>query len=122
MFIFGKEFLNLAGKQISLFLLRKHCRIGWNILIDWFTSNDAYVPKSEITSSNYVPNPGDFIQMNEHTAMVRYINSDEDVVCLDGNWGDRVVLSTRGNYKTFSGLNGYGRRSGLIENSWESVK
>ena len=96
-------------------------KLGWNILISWFEDNAEYIERSEIDAQNYVPNPGDFIQMNEHTAMVRYINSDEDVVCLDGNWGDKVVLSTRGNYKTFSGLNGYGRRSGLIEDSYISI-
>ncbi len=96
--------------------------LGWNLLITWFENNAEYVEKSKIDELNYVPNPGDFIQMNEHTAMVRYINSDDDVVCLDGNWGDKVVLSTRGNYKTFSGLNGYGRRSGITGNSFESVK
>lgn len=74
--------------------------LGWDRLITWFENNAEYVKRSEIDAQNYVPNPGDFIQMNEHTAMVRYIASDDDVVCLDGNWGDKVVLSKRGNYKT----------------------
>jgi hypothetical protein len=95
--------------------------MAWNRLITWFEDNAEYVKRSEITSSNYVPNPGDFIQLNEHTAMVRYIADDDDVVCLDGNWGDKVVLVRRGNYKSFSGLNGYGRRSGITGNSYTSI-
>ncbi len=95
--------------------------IGWNLLIEWFTENAKYVERDKIDDQNYVPNPGDFIQLNEHTAMVRYIASDGDVVCLDGNYDDKVWLGKRGNYKTFRGLNGYGRRSGLIENSFESI-
>lgn len=94
---------------------------GWNNLITWFEDNAEYVEKSEITAQNYVPNPGDFIQLNEHTAMVRYIADDGDVVCLDGNYGDKVWLGRRGNYATFSGLNGYGRRSGIIEESCVSI-
>ncbi len=95
---------------------------GWNTLITWFENNAEYVERNEIDAQNYVPNPGDFIQLNEHTAMVRYISSDDDVVCLDGNYGNKVVLVQRGNYKTFSGLNGYGRRSGITGNSFISVK
>ncbi len=97
-------------------------KLGWNILISWFESNAQYVKKSEISSLNFKPNPGDFIQLSEHTAMVRYIASNNDVYCLDGNWGDKVVLVNRGNYKTFSSLNGYGRRSGITGNSFEIMK
>lgn len=94
---------------------------GWNNLIDWYGDNAEYVPRNQIDAQNYVPNPGDFIQLNEHTATVRYIADDGDVVCLDGNYGDKVVLIRRGNYKTFSGLNGYGRRSGITGNSYVSI-
>lgn len=95
--------------------------MSWSRLITWFTNNAKYIKRSQISSLNFVPNPGDFIQMNEHTAMVRYIASDGDVVCLDGNWGDKVVLPRRGNYKNFSGLNGYGCRSGITGNSYKSI-
>jgi len=95
--------------------------LGWNVLITWFENNAEYVERSQITAQNYVPNPGDFIQLNEHTAMVRYIADDGDVVCLDGNYGDKVWLGRRGNYATFSGLNGYGRRSGITGNSYVSI-
>ena len=99
----------------------KWMKLGWNILISWFEDNAEYVERNEIDAQNYVPNPGDFIQMNEHTTMVRYIASNDDVYCLGGNESNRVKLNNRGNYKTFSGLNGYGRRSGLIEDSYESI-
>jgi len=93
---------------------------GWNLLITWFQNNAKYVEKSQITAQNYVPNPGDFIQLNEHTAMVRYLQGTT-LYCLDGNYGDKVVLVNRGNYATFSGLNGYGRRSGITGNSYKSI-
>ena len=97
-------------------------KLGWNVLIEWYEDNAEYIKKSEISSENYRPNPGDFIQLSEHTAMVRYIADNDDVYCLDGNWGDKVVLVNRGNYKTFSSLNGYGRRSGITGNSFITVK
>ncbi len=99
----------------------KWMKLGWNILISWYEDNAEYVEQNDIVSQNFVPNPGDFIQLNEHTATVRYIADDDDVVCLDGNYGDKVVLIRRGNYKNFSGLNGYGRRSGIIEESCVSI-
>lgn len=93
---------------------------GWNTLITWFQKNAKYVEKSQIDAQNYRPNPGDFIQMAEHTTMVRYLVGDI-VYTLGGNEGNKVQLANRGNYKTFSSLNGYGRRSGITGNSYKSI-
>jgi hypothetical protein len=93
---------------------------AWNSLVTWYKNNAKWVPKGEISAQNYVPNPGDYIQLNEHSSMVRYLQGTT-LYCLDGNWGDKVVLVNRGNYATFSGLNGYGRRSGITGNSYKSI-
>jgi len=93
---------------------------GWPDMITWFKNNAKYVEKSQIDAQTYVPNPGDFVQMAEHTTMVRYLIGTT-LYTLGGNEGSKVALATRGNYKTFSGLNGYGRRSGITGNSYKSI-
>jgi hypothetical protein len=97
---------------------------GHDQLETWYTGNTAqktqFIKTADIVSSGYVPQTGDFVHVNEHTATVRYMQGNT-VYCLDGNAGNRVKLVNRGDYRTVSGLWGYGRRTGVVGDSWESV-
>jgi hypothetical protein len=100
--------------------------LGHNGLETWFTSNSdqetEFVDQDDIVSSGYVPAPGDFVHVGGHTTAVRYVDDDDILFTLGGNEGDKVCLRERGNYVTWSSeLWGYGRRSGVVQDSYESI-
>lgn len=103
--------------------------LGHNSLERWFDNPNnkkaEFIKKSEIEPKKFIPVPGDFIHMDAHTTMVRYIAENGDCYCLDGNWGDKVKLINRGNYKSLpkncKTLHGYGRRSGVVKDSYKSI-
>ncbi len=89
----------------------------------WYTRKAKFVKKSQITSSGYYPVPGDFIHLNAHTATVRYMDGNT-IHCLDGNWGNKIKIPVRGDYRTLkpgTTLHGYGRRSGVVGCSHKSI-
>ncbi len=101
--------------------------LGHDGLERWYNNNSdqktEFVDQKDIVSSGYVPVTGDFVHVGGHTTTVRYVTEDNILYTVGGNEGDKVKLAKRGNYVNWSStLWGYGRRSGVTGNSWESVR
>lgn len=93
----------------------------------WFSDNSEYIEKSDI--GNFKPLPGDFCHIENHAAMVRYIDDNDTLYTVeangdldgDGSFDNQLALVKRGYFKNFNDLLGYGRRTGFVGSSHKSI-
>lgn len=102
--------------------------IAGNTLIrSWFQSNSEYIAKNSI--GTFRPLPGDFCHIQDHSAMVWYLDDNDTIYTVeangdldgDGTFDNQLALVKRGYYKNFTDLLGYGRRTGFVGSSHKSI-
>ncbi|MBN2037728.1 MAG: CHAP domain-containing protein [Chitinispirillaceae bacterium] len=93
----------------------------------WFqnTANKhEWVDRSSAKWETFVPVYGDFVRYDNsgggHTGIVRYVNGTT-MYTVEGNVSNSVRLRTITNYKSNSSLDGFGRRSGVRQDTHTQV-
>jgi hypothetical protein len=94
---------------------------------DWFqnaANKHEWIDRTSPKWETFIPVYGDFVRYDNsaggHTGIVRYINGTT-MYTVEGNVSNQVRLRTLTNYKSNTSIDGFGRRSGVRQDSHTQV-
>jgi hypothetical protein len=89
---------------------------GSSQIKQWFKQHKTWVEPGTAAWSSFTPQPGDYVRINGHSAIVRHI-SGTTLHTVDGNYSNKVGLGKISNWKTtwkMVGIGHLGKCSGCV--------
>jgi hypothetical protein len=88
-------------------------RIKNNVAIQhWFERRHLWVAHHSPEWESFQPQPGDYLRFYTsrygHSAIVRFVTSDDTLYTIEGNVGGRVALRSYPHFREYSRIEGFG--------------